>query len=127
MTDQQYQLFTTCYKRMRQTDGVPLQISNGRPKFSLPYDLVYKAPPLYPAWELVKNRNLPVAQFREAYWAGLDKLGVEFLHEMFQMIAADANDNRLVLLCFEKDKKDCHRGDFAIWWTRRTGELIKEL
>lgn len=127
MTDRQYQLFSAQYKKFHQGDGVPVQISNGRPKYSLGYDLIYKAPPLYPAWELVKNRNLPVEKFREAYWAGLDKMGVSFLHEMFQMIAEDAGDNRLVLMCFEANKKDCHRGDFGIWWTRNTGELVREL
>lgn len=127
MSDQQYELFTTSYKKFNPSTGIPVQISNGRPKFSLGYDLTYKTPPLYPDWKLVKQKNLPVDQFREAYWAGLDKLGVDFLHKMFQMIAADAGDERLVLMCFEANKKDCHRGDLAIWWCRKTGELIKEL
>jgi hypothetical protein len=33
----------------------------------------------------------------------------------------------LVLLCFERDRGDCHRGDFAGCWHERTGEVVPEV
>jgi hypothetical protein len=33
----------------------------------------------------------------------------------------------LALLCFERDRKDCHRSAFAEWWEQQTGENVTEL
>jgi hypothetical protein len=35
-------------------------------------------------------------------------------------------DRPLLLCCFEKDRCTCHRGLFAAWWGRQTGEAIPE-
>nr|DAI64403.1 MAG TPA: protein of unknown function DUF488 [Caudoviricetes sp.] len=107
--------------------GLPVQISNGRPKFALQGGpLKFKAPLLFPRWSLV-TAKIPVAKFREEYFRDLDKFGVEGVSDVLSDIAQVSGEKRLVLLCYERDVKDCHRGDFAIWWKQHTGEEIPEL
>lgn len=120
---EQNRIYTSSYKLFLPEMGVPVQISNGRPKWRIPYRLVESIPEMYPRWDTMK---LPVGRFREIYWAGLDRLGVDWFRRRFKGIS-DAHDGRpVVLLCFEKDTEDCHRGDFAIWWRRETGEVVEE-
>lgn len=125
-----YRLFTSNYKKFTPDMGVPVKISNGRPKFALSYDLRLQAPLLYPDWAWMK---WPVAKFREAYWKRLDGFGLYAIEDLFRDIVAEnaritgIPDDRLVLMCFEQKTKDCHRGDFAMWYEKVTGELIPEL
>lgn len=123
-------LFTSNFWVMsRRTDaGVPVRISNGRPKYALAYSLVYKVPALFPAWSLVRGASRE--RFRREYFAALDAVGVEALREVFEAIAKEAGDDRLVLLCFENLTKPgvwCHRELFAEWWQERTGEVVEEV
>ena len=125
-----YQLFTSSYRKFRQSMGVPVKISNGRPKFGRSYVLRYQVPILYPNWSWMK---LPVAEFRARYWEQLDGYGLGQIEDVFRRIVAEnerrtaVRDDRLVLLCFEKDPVDCHRGDFAIWYERVTGVPVADL
>ena len=66
------------------------------------------------------------AEFRAGYRERLDSVGVERIERRFQGIAQQHDGRPLVLLCFENDPRDCHRGDFAGWWLERTGELVAE-
>ena len=120
-------LATCSYSQFTPDMGVPVQISNGRPKWALKYTLTEKDTQLYPAWSLVKNKSLSVADFRTAYWAGLDTIGLEVIANGLQTIADRYEGHQLVLMCFEKRVEDCHRGDFAIWWLHNTGEAVPEL
>lgn len=120
------QIFTASYKAFKPSMGIPVRTSNGRPKYSLPYLLEWKAPVVFPAWALVRS-TLSMAEFGIQYRKNLDKLGVEKVREQLEEIAFHAGDNRLVLLCFEKGVSDCHRGAFATWWEEKTGEQVKEI
>jgi hypothetical protein len=64
--------------------------------------------------------------FRRCYFERLERAGVEQIQERFQELIDEHDGRPLVLLCFEKARKDCHRGDFAEWWLQRTGERIDE-
>lgn len=127
---QTFELFTLNYKNFRPTMGTPVQTSNGRPRWKLPYDLTLKCQEVYPAWKLVKS-NLDKAAFTEQYHAGLDAVGVDVLASRFRALATAGGDERLVLLCFEDIAKSvddwCHRRMFADWWEDRTGEAVREL
>jgi hypothetical protein len=127
MTGRPVRLFTSSYRAFDPSFGVPVQTSNGRPKWPVPYDLRHSAPILYPAWSLVADKSLSADAFRAAYWAGLDRRGIERIADALVDIALTAGDDRLVLMCFEADPADCHRADFAQWWTRQTGEDVPEL
>lgn len=122
-----FNLATTHYKQFMPEMGIPVQASNGRPKFKLHYTLEWKIPELYPSWSLVKNQSLSVAEFREKYWAGLDRVGVQKLASIFSAVSQHLDNDTLVLMCFEKHPRDCHRGDFAMWWEDRTGIEVPEL
>jgi hypothetical protein len=56
----------------------------------------------------------------------LDGSCVEQLERRFREIAEAHGGLPLVLLCFEVDRRDCHRGDFAEWWHEGTGEAVPE-
>lgn len=129
MTDQPFQLFTSHYKAFQPEWGTPVQISNGRPKYALPYPLIYSLPDLYPEWSLVKNfgKTVTLEQFRERYWAGLDALGAPAITQGLTYLAEKGGQSRLVLMCYERTPADCHRGDFAMWWERVTGTAVPEM
>lgn len=121
-------LFTCNFSRFQPPMGVPVRISNGFPRFGLKYDLIFKAPTLYPAWSLVKA-GLSHEDFSRLYGEALDDIGVEKIAAELGEIARKAGDNRLVLMCFEdlSKGKTCHRRSFARWWKARTGDDVREL
>ena len=123
MTD--FELFTASYKTFHPSMGLPVQTSNGRPKYPLRYALQYRAPLVYPERRLMKLSA--GTGFRAQYQQMLDRHGLGNLQDLFSRIAEHSGESKLVLLCFEKDVRQCHRGDFADWWARKTGELVKEL
>jgi len=120
------QLFTAAYKNFQPMYGVPVQISNGRPKFGIKYPLRYKAQLLYPEWSMVKA-DVPMDVFNERYHQVLDHRGVDNIRDQLTAIAEHAGDPRLVLMCFEWQAKDCHRKGFADWWEKATGEHVPEV
>lgn len=67
------------------------------------------------------------AAFEAAYEQHLNAVGVERLRWVFERLARERGGQRLVLLCFEADVADCHRGLFASWWRERTGQAVPEL
>lgn len=66
-------------------------------------------------------------EFKWRYRERLDGFRVAQLERRFREIAEAHGGLPLVLLCFEVDRRDCHRGDFADWWHERTGEAVPEL
>jgi len=66
------------------------------------------------------------AEFDRRYRDRLDGFGVELLERRFAEVAQANGGRPLVLLCFERDRRDCHRGMFAQWWLEQTGEIVPE-
>ncbi len=88
-------------------------------------------PELMPRREFLE---LGEADYRPAYVAMLEKIGVPALKRRFAEIAKLAGNKEIVLLCFEALRPDqiaegqfCHRRMFADWWREKTGERIDEL
>ncbi len=67
------------------------------------------------------------AAFETAYEQHLNAVGVDRLRRVFERLAREHRGQRLVLLCFEADVSDCHRGQFARWWRERAGQRVEEL
>src|SRR5215207_238823 len=102
---------------------VPVGISRGVPKFPVQY-AYRRLPDLYPdGWMFGIKDD---ARFNEAYRKKLDRLGVERIAAQLERISEEGR-RPLVLLCFEADVADCHRGQFARWWEERTGQQVPEL
>ena len=123
-----YKLYTCAYRAFDPEMGLPIQTSNGRPKYPLAYSLTWKIPEIMPNWNLVKQYGrLGPQGFNDAYMRDLDKVGAESFHQLFGQLAAKTGKSNLVIMCFEKHVADCHRGAFAEWWLRETGEEVPEL
>jgi hypothetical protein len=104
-------------------DLVPVRTSRGVPKFwpaaeGFPY-VAELAPD---GWML----SLNVEQFRSAYLAKLDRIGLEAISDRLAAIETE-QDSTLMLCCFEAARADCHRGLFADWWQDRTGRVVPEV
>jgi len=104
--------------------GVAVRITLGRPPrwFGHPHEEVrLLAPP--PAVFRLKSD----ADFEAAYEQHLNAVGVERLERRFRDLSKKHGGRRLVLLCFESRVEDCHRGQFAGWWSEHTDEGVPEL
>lgn len=122
-----FELFTHRYQGFEPSMGVPVRITLGAPRWTLPYALEHQVREAAPSREYFGAAR-PV--YEAAYVSQLDRHGVEFFASRFQQIAVSARDPRLVLLCFEdlsKPDQWCHRRMFAEWWQERTGAKVREL
>ncbi|WP_431991970.1 hypothetical protein [Streptomyces albogriseolus] len=122
-----FELFTHRYQGFEPSMGVPVRITLGAPRWTLPYTLEHEVREAAPSREYFGSAR-PV--YETAYLAQLDRHGVEFFASRFQEIAVAAGDLRLVLLCFEdlsKPEQWCHRRMFAAWWQEKTGAKVREL
>ncbi|MGW7542185.1 hypothetical protein ACWGKQ_13835 [Streptomyces sp. NPDC054770] len=122
-----FELFTHRYQSFEPATGVPVRVTLGAPRWTLPYTLEHQVR------EAAPSRNYFDAArslYEAEYLAQLDRHGVEFFASRFQEIAVTAGDPRLVLLCFEdlsKPEQWCHRRMFAAWWQEKTGAQVREL
>jgi hypothetical protein len=104
----------------------PVRISRGLPRWwpeaaSFPY-VEQLAPD---GWMLAVGKTDPERADR-GYRRSLHVLGVE--RAMALIAAAVGDDPRPpALCCFEKNPVDCHRGQFSLWFRRKTGERVREL
>jgi hypothetical protein len=99
--------------------GVTLvRISLGRPKWIHPARtaaIPYIAE-LAPVGRLF---DLDEPEFDRAYRSASTRSASIASKQRFRELAATHGGRPLILLCFERDRADCHRGTFATWW--RTG------
>jgi hypothetical protein len=65
-------------------------------------------------------------EFRRLYVDLLEHHGVDFYERRFEDIRAKNDGLPLALLCFEHDRRECHRSYFAEWWEEKTGEEVPE-
>jgi hypothetical protein len=103
-------------------------ITLGYPRFKLRYPVVANLRQLAPTREM---RHLTDPHlFDQMYRDRLDELGVDEAHGLLDDCAERANNERLLLLCFEDLTKPglrCHRRLFAAWWEENTGYVVPEL
>lgn len=120
-------LFTNRYQAFQPTQGVPVRITLGAPRFKLAYPLTHSVRELAPRRDYLSR---PEPEFTTAYRADLDQLGPVRIAERLRQITEAEGDHRLVLLCFEDlsdPKQWCHRTVFASWWKDVTGDAVREL
>jgi hypothetical protein len=98
------------------------------PRWKLRYPVVANLRQLAPTKEIIAVEDPGI--FDEMYRNRLRDLGVEGVRELLTMCVQRANNERLVLACYEDLTKPglrCHRRLFANWWTAHTGEDVPEL
>jgi hypothetical protein len=103
-------------------------ITLGYPRWKLRYPLVANLRQLAPTKEIIAVED--PAMFDEMYRNRLRDLGVEGVRELLEGVANQANNERLVLCCYEDLTKPglwCHRRIFSSWWEENTGEVVPEL
>lgn len=101
-----------------------ISISCTMPRWKLPYPVRHcKCLKPFGIWN---NPNVTwEGQYRPLYFAQLDRIGVDAIRKAIE--EAQGDKENAVLLCWEKDKFDCHRWLFAEWWMEKTGEAVKEI
>lgn len=103
-----------------------MRISNGTPRWTLPYGLRHVAKLVVPHPSLVFDRSITDAKFSRHYVAGLERIGKSRIATELAEIGRRAGPHDLALLCFERDPSRCHRSAFARWWCENTGEMVEE-
>lgn len=122
-------ILTSYYANTRTVEGYKVQISVSAPVDALvDYNFGSISPNKSTLWNH-KNRMINDAQYTKEYLAKLNANKEEILNEMEQIIsnANNANENRVILLCWEGKSKFCHRHIFARWYKEQTGITITEL
>jgi hypothetical protein len=103
---------------------VPVRTSLGAARFIPGAGRLPAIAELTPTPELFRIQD--AAEFTRQYRATLDRHGVAVIQGRFDELHERNPGRPLVLLCFEEDRRDCHRGDFAEWWEEKTGVCIPE-
>lgn len=105
---------------------VPLGCSVGVPR-SLPWARSLRATEITP-YGLVgaKARELTPDEWEARYLARLDRHGVAAIQHRLQEVFVTYGERPIVLLCWEAQPVDCHRGMFAHWWEEQTGQHVPE-
>jgi len=105
---------------------VPLGCSVGVPR-SLPWARSLRASEITP-YGLVGERatELKPDEWEARYLARLERHGVERIRARFTDVFETYGRRPLVLLCWEAQPTDCHRGMFARWWQEQTGQHVPE-
>lgn len=125
------ELFTSRYQAgnlIMSNGGIPVQTSNGHPKFPMKYTIKAMAPLLVPSRFTLGQ---PDGVFKAKYEEQLERHGVDAIRRQLQEIVDRTGNEKLILLCFENvwndGEKACHRRQFAEWWNIKTGETVLEL
>ena len=102
---------------------LPVGISRGTPKFKTGYRyrLLRELAPSREAFGLDDPE-----EFAAAYRAGLEEIGLDAIMMKLERITEESGNLPLVLLCYEADPADCHRG-LLLAWLREQGVEIAEL
>jgi len=103
-------------------------ITLGYPRWKLRYPLIANLRQLAPTREIIRIEDADV--FEEMYRSRLDDVGLDEVARLLTDCAERANNERLVLLCFEdltKPDLRCHRRLFSAWWHKNMGEDVPEL
>ena len=109
---------------LRRTDAVKVSISRGQPSWPLGFRY-RRAMLLAPSRETFALES--DEDFEAAYVAELEAAGVAKIGDLLRRFSEEAGGKPLVLLCYEKNRADCHRSMFARWWEGKTGQAVEEL
>jgi hypothetical protein len=115
-------LATCSYKAFEPSMGHAVRITRTGPKWALGFPLAGTVMELAPSWRAWHLRDTPV-MFGHVYRAKLEHLGVE---RIIDLIDAMVPTGPVILLCYEADRANCHRGIFASWWRSKTGQDVRQ-
>jgi hypothetical protein len=99
----------------------PVRASVGRPRF-------WPAANRFPVARLITPYGLLKLngkEFEKHYLARLNEAGVDAIRAELEAIY-QVHRHPLTLACFELDRANCHRGQFAEWWEKQTGVVVPE-
>jgi Protein of unknown function, DUF488 len=119
------ELYTSSYRAFRPEMGQPVVTSLGLPRWRPEAEQWPRCWLLTPTSALFAEPDEQV--FAAGYVARLERFGVAKIAAALHKIARERQASALVLLCHEGDPARCHRGQFADWWIRTTGEAVDEL
>lgn len=101
-----------------------VSISVSTPKWDLPYELehckILKPYSIFGKYDNMKD-------YTREYRKYLDSKGVVAIQNVLEYISKKNGNKDLVLLCYEKNKFECHRNTFADWWYEKTGQKVREI
>lgn len=118
-------LYTNRYHDFTPSQGIPVRITYGSPRWRLPYTIAASAKTVTPGRWFMEGTD---EEFTERYRAMLDSHGVARIRTELETISQLNGGKDIVLLCFDDVRKGlCHRTIFAQWWQEKTGEEVKEL
>lgn len=102
-------------------DTVYASIAVGKPKMDFEFKLedAYVLKPFG-----IFGKNLTDEEYKRLYLERLDRIGVDKIRRVLREIQGDKKN--LILMCFERNREECHRSWFAEWWQEKTGEIIEE-
>lgn len=118
----EFVLATSYYARWRPDDGVPVQCSIGAPQW-------WQGPPLADLrstapWGL--KDVLDDDEFRRKYRARLHRQTNRIVRELTEL-ADSYPGTPLILMCFERDRGNCHRLQLAEWLSERLDVEVPEV
>lgn len=119
-------LFTSHWRslELRALDAVPVSISRGRPRWSLPYRY-RRYDELAPDDRTWAHEDLN--EFERSYISQLEALGADTIMAGLRRISEQHGGKALCLLCWEKPGEFCHRRVLAAFIARETGIMVPEL
>lgn len=124
-------LYTSYYGNpcLDQNKVFPVQVSNSAPEgFSIKYVLKEVIPSWKDIVEPYKENLLSEVEYMVKYKRMLDsqEFAIRIMLEEIKEKASTLGLQDIVLLCYEKPGRFCHRHILAEWIKEKTGEEIKE-
>lgn len=112
-------------KRINDSGHFAVRTTRGAPRFPLPYTLEASFSEMQPPREIFAAE---LHEFRPAYEAHLDRVGVEAITTRLGQLTQQAQGRRVMLLCYcdLEEAQFCHRTLFRNWFLKRTGQLLPE-
>jgi hypothetical protein len=121
--------WSSLYRANQYVDDLPVQpvsISRGLPRY-------WQAAQSFPTVEALMPDHWMFGVWKKDIERGdrcfrrkLHTIGLQQIRSELDELAELAG-KPLALCCHEPDHRDCHRGQVALWWERKTGEPIFDL
>lgn len=104
-------IYTNRYHDFTPSQGIPVRITYGSPRWRLPYTIAASAKTVTPGRWFMEGTD---EEFTERYRAMLDSHGVARIRTELETISQLNGGKDIVLLCFDDVRKGlCHRTIFA--------------
>lgn len=119
------ELFTSHWRSplLKDVDATIVSISRGQPRWSLPFKY-RKLPACAPDDRTWAQEDWD--DFTTSYRRQLEEIGVDAVLAKLERISQQAGGVAVVLLCYEVEEVDCHRGLLSAF-LRERGVEIREL